>query len=347
MCWRIVAYLAISLLLLVGCSSPPHLSGYLYAFSNNNFTVVDLNTGKIIANAVGPKTVSFLYAAKIDDRTILLSGFEARPNGRSVSVKLDHRTVRFVSGGAAIWLYNRFTGELTPYLLSPRYPFLGIPVYMPKYKSMIFYCGKNRLCRAPADDTGNVIVADPNDADDDGLGGWGYYPIVAVSDDEVLYITNNDRVKYYNLATDKVGYLPFGKCVPQLWRSKTQQLLCLAFQPKAHYYFIKLDGTEKARAPNFDDGTPAIYLPDYDTVIAGGLQLKWYFPDPIPYEWSILRAYNLTSGSVHAFASGSWMSQGDTAWFPDVPKDIPGITLAEPTQITATPLATLPNAIGK
>ncbi len=342
MCRRIIAYLAISLLLLAGCSSPPQLSGYLYAFSNNNLTVVDLNTGKIISKTVGPNTLSFSYAVKIDDRTILLSGSSARPNGRSVSVKLDHHTVQFVSGGAAIWFYNRVTGELTPYHVPPRYSFLGMPVYMKKYKSVVFYCGKNRLCRAPVDDINNGVVVDPNGAQDAGLGGLWYYPIVPVSDDEVLYAANNDRAKYYNLATDKVGYLPLAKCVPQLWRSKTQQLLCLAFKPKAHYYFIKLDGTGKAHAPNFG-GTPAIYLPRFDTVLVGDLQLKWHFPYPIPTEWSILRAYNLKSGSVDSFASGSWVYQGGAVWFSDVPKDIPGITLAAPAQIPALPSVTSPN----
>ncbi len=328
MCRRIIAYLAISLLLLVGCSSPPHLSGYLYAFSNNEFTVTDLDTGKIIADLKGPQSITFLYAVKIDDRTILLS-----------------------SGFRHTWQYNRFTGKLTPFVLPrPYLSGLSMSVYVPKYKSVMFYCALQngqyvKLCRASFDNPNDVTVVDSGGNLDHGLGGDSYYPIVLVSDDEVVYGANDDTAKYYNLATGKVGYLPFGKCVPQLWRSKTQQLLCFRFQPKAHYYFTKQNGTGKARAPNFD-GMPVIYLPDYDTVLAGGLQLKWHIPDPIPYEWSILRSYDLTHDGVHAFASGSWVGQGNVAWFLDVPKDIPGITLAAPTPTPATPSsATSPNGI--
>ena len=321
MCKRKIACLTASvLLLLAGCSLPPHLSGYLYAFSEYDFTVTDLKSGQIIARVTVPH------------KDVPVADLNSRKNIRKVityaegayfryASKLDSHTI-LLSGRQGDWLYDRFTGALAPYPIPSRYSWLGMPVYLPNYKSVVAYSTDTKLLRIASDNPRDVVVID-----DMGEGGYGYYAIVAISDDEVVYPADGDKVKYYNLGTGKVGYLPIKNCVPQLWRSKTQQLLCFAFYQKAHFYFIKLDGTQKKSAPNFD-GMPAIYLPDYDTVLAGGSELLWHFPDPIPSEWSILRAYNLTSGSVHAFASGSWVYQGGTVWFPDVPKDIPGITFA-------------------
>lgn len=323
---------AFVLLCLTSCSSPPHLSGYLYAFVNNEFTITDLSTGKIIAHVMGPTTVSFRYAAKIDDQTILLSGDKVWRSGPPVDVKVGNHMVRFAPGKLTSWFYNRFTGELTSYEVPSRYYGLGMPVYMPKYKSVVFYCGDKQLCRVPLGHSDAVTVIDDN-SQDEGLGGSGYYLIVAVSDDEVVYATDNGTAKYYSLATGKVGYLPLGQCVPQLWRSRTQQLLCAIFQPKIHYYFIKLDGTGKARTPNFD-GAPVNYLTKYDTVLVTAPQLIW---NPVPYEWNMLRSYDLTSHKMYKFASGAWAGQGSVAWFSDVPKVIPGITIKSAGSTLATP----------
>lgn len=308
-------------MLLMSCSSPPHLSGYLYAFSNNSFTVTDLNTGQIIARFSGPETVNFRYASKIDDQTILLSGSGVLTNGRSVGIKHSQGTTQFSAGVVTAWLYNRFTGTLVPYRIPARYHGLGMPIYMPKYKSLLFYCVDNQLCRVPIDNPDDVSIVDDG-SQDKGVGGYGYYPIVSISDDEVVYGTNNDTAKYYNLATTKTGYLPLRKCVPQLWRFRSHQLLCAVFHPNARYYFVKLDGTGVTHAPNFN-GMPAFYMLNYDTVLAGGSELTWEFL--LPSEWSALRSYNLTNGSVHKFASGSWAYQGGVIWFPDVPNSIPGI----------------------
>jgi hypothetical protein len=205
---------------------------------------------------------------------------------------------------------------------------------VPKYKSLIFYCGNpGVLCRLSLSSPNDVSIVDANG--NHGLRGAGifdgYFPIVKVSDEEVVYVTDNNIAKYYDISTGQVGYLPLGECAPQLWRSKTKQLLCFAFQPKSHYFLINLDGTDKAPAPHFD-GMPAIYLPDYDTILAGGGQLKWDIPDPVPYEWSILRSYSLTNSSVHDFGSGSWVYQGGTVWFQSVPNKIPGMSIATTVQ---------------
>ncbi|MGB9428263.1 MAG: hypothetical protein WCC11_00025 [Gammaproteobacteria bacterium] len=327
--WRPICLIVSIVLMLTGCSSPsPHLPGYLYAFTNNEFTVTNLNTGKLIARVTGPKTVNFRYAAKIDDNTILLSGSSALPNGRSVSVKLDGHIIQFVASKPANWLYNRSTGELTSFPVPSEYSSLGMPAYLPKHKSIVFYCRDNQLCRMSLDDPDYPAVGDISANLDKEVGDYGYYPIVTISNDEVVYATNNSMAKYYNLSTGQVGYLPFKKkCVPLLWRSKTQQLLCFVYQPKPRYYFIRLDGMDMQLAVNFD-GWPNIYFPDYDTALAGGLKLRWYFPDPVPHEWSILRSYNLMTGAVDVFASGSWEYVGGAVWFSNVPKVIPGIAFA-------------------
>lgn len=317
-------------LALVACSSPPHLEGYLYAASGSHITVTSLDTGNVIAAINAPDGMDFRYATKIDNRTMWISGSsnDSCVNGQSGQV--NQRTSAVMRGSFCDWLYDRFTGELIPYALKPQeFSGINMPVYMPKYKTLVFYCGINRLhlCRVSLGKPGNVEVVDPADNRGEEVGGYGYYPIVAVSNDEVVYANDDDDAKYYDLNTGIVGSLQFAdKCVPQLWLATTMQLMCAVFQPKTHFYLVSLRGTGKQYAPNFN-GTPAIYLPRYDTVIAGGLRLLWSFPDPVPHEWSTLRSYDLTSGRVHVFGSGSWGGQGGVAWFPDIPKKIPGITL--------------------
>lgn len=291
---------------LASCSSPPVLSGYVYAFSNNNLIVTDLSAGKVIADINGPK-IDFRYATRINDNTILLSG--------------DNRA----------WLFDRITSKLMAYVIPKKIASIIMPIYLSKYKNILFYCSDSQLCSMPINNPKAVSVVDTANAHDGGFGGSGYYPIVEISDHEIVYSTDNGTVKYYNLNTKTAGYLPIGKCIPQLWRSKTQQMLCLVFEPKAHYYFIKLDSSDKEPAPDFD-GMPAVYIPYSDTVLAGGGKLRWKFPDPIPYEWSELRAYDLKNNSVTDVSSGSWVYQGDTVWFRDVPTPIKKMTFSETKQ---------------
>lgn len=292
------------LLLMAGCSSSPHLPGYLYAFQNNGFTVTDLNSGKVIDSVIGPKNMDFTFATKIDNNRILIGGW-----GET---------------GQNTWIYNRSTGVLLPFKIPPysqnlqeaKY-WLEMPVYMAKYQQVIYYCGPSRLCAVSVDRSGEMEVIDSNASHNGGMEGIGHYPIVPISDDEIVYATNNGELKMYNLRIGKIEKLPIPNCIPQLWRSKTKQLLCMTLANKSRnpYYLIKLDGSNYTLAPYFKGG-PAIYLPDHDVVLAGGLTLL---------DGDILRSYNLTTDKVHAFARGAFVHPGGTVWFPDVPKDIPGI----------------------
>ena len=96
------------------------------------------------------------------------------------------------------------------------------------------------------------------------------YP-VQVSANEVVFsstISGTLRPFIYNIQTNSIAQLPIKhSCMPQLWRSKTKQLLCLDSNRKKNY-FVGLDGQKEIEAGiKYGSEVPVIYSEKTDAVV--------------------------------------------------------------------------------
>lgn len=279
-------------LMLVACSRPLNFPGYLYGFGYDVMTITDLQKGRMIKMIRLPPTVAVRYALKINDHTILLS-----------------------DGFKHSWQYNRFTGELRSFT-----QVLVMPTFMRGYDSILFYCGQqlDDLCRMSVSNPSDVQIVDSDGKADGGFSDKGNAPILAVSESKVIYSPNDHKVKFYDLETGGVGYLPFDNCLATFWRSKTDQLLCAEWEGTRYVNrWIHLDGTGIEHT-SIRFGSPSYYFSQPDAAIIAAT---------CAIDSTGLLLFKFATDESTKFGCGSVGMPGSTVWFTELPKPIPGISV--------------------
>lgn len=142
------------------------------------------------------------------------------------------------------------------------------------------------------------------------------YPPVIVSDDAVVYRDQNGAVKMFDLASNRLSALNISDCYPVLWRSATQQLLCISAYASnsSYFYLISLDGKGKERLP-IRYG-PFVYIPRYDLMLLSGVHGAFSWRYLKPYETSDLWSYDFRTRKVEKFLTGGQAMIG-AVYFPD------------------------------
>lgn len=176
-------------------------------------------------------------------------------------------------------------------------------VYLPKDNAIIFW-GEKQLGTQGGmywiqrSDPNNWHLIDTN-AD-------GTYAPVVVSDDAVVYRDRDGRVKMFNLATNQVSVLNITDCYPVLWRSATQQLMCINSYASnsSYFYLIGLDGNRREKLP-IRYG-PFVYIRRYDLMLLSSVS-----------DWGAdLWSYDFKSGEVEKFLTGNGAMLG-AVYIPD------------------------------
>ena len=147
------------------------------------------------------------------------------------------------------------------------------PTYIPEHGKFFFYYHN------PETKQTRLYVADLKDPIasarevGQGLNISPELSVIQVSRDEILFPEDSNEYKYYkiwryNLVTAESKALPIKNCLPHIWRSATQQLLCFDM-PKQRYYLTDLEGKKKEYLPKLGDALAATYIPQLDTLILG------------------------------------------------------------------------------
>lgn len=127
------------------------------------------------------------------------------------------------------------------------------------------------------------------------------YPPVVVSDDAVVYRDQNGAVKMFDLVSNRLSVLNISDCYPVLWRSATQQLVCISAYASnsSYFYLISLDGKGRERLP-IRYG-PFVYIPRYDLMLLSGVRGAFSWRYLRPYETSDLWSYDFKTRKVEMF----------------------------------------------
>lgn len=188
------------------------------------------------------------------------------------------------------------------------------PTYLPKHRKFFFYYSDpameprgTRLYMAEFErpvESAKLIDQERH----------GSEAVIPISPDEVVYPQADDRdgnkVWYYHLVTGERRRLPLPDCMPKIWRSASQQLLCFD-RPKQRHYLTDLRGEKVEYLPQLEDMIASTYIPKYDVLI-GSIARFQLFPlkgevyDIWAYDFKQERSVRLLTDAVAGLGSAAW-----------------------------------------
>lgn len=280
----VIIALMLTLLGLVGCSAQgvPVQGKLLYVTHQGlgEFDLVQRKEPKLLIDQAGRS--SFVSIDRMDSSRFLIGSREDRGSKVEVLNK---------QGLALRWLRS---GERA--------------VYMPKHQKF-FYFERTRLFLADINvpEKGVPIAADKGEFDWDSR-------IIPISDDEVVFAIRGDAgvspPYRYNLVTNHLEQLPFHRpCVPSVWRSASQQLICWDSKADKNY-LISMDGQRLEDLDNLPKGSPILYIPQEDVLLLMGLRLRLL---PLSEEYP-LWAYSFKTNHKEELLTSFPVRAGDLVW---------------------------------
>ena len=103
----------------------------------------------------------------------------------------------------------------------------------------------------------------------------GTYPVLTISDDELLIRRHRGPYTKYDLRTGSFIDLSIEQCWPTAWRSQTQEVICVDETRKdGGYALVGLDGSRRP-VPGLAALSVAAYVPQGDYVLAGKPRWSW------------------------------------------------------------------------
>lgn len=187
------------------------------------------------------------------------------------------------------------------------------PVYISEHENIFFYdrpegTGRLGLYVAKLDDP----VGSLREVDE------GPYvlpqQVTQVSHDEVVFLSgrdsNSQNLWKYNIVTEKLDRLPIENCRPQVWRTATNELLCLDLST-GRRFFSDLAG-HKGEDYLADDLVPILYIPSCDVLVAGRARFQmsrgelWDF---IVYDFDANKESLLLKGGAGPLGSAAWFKK--------------------------------------
>jgi len=155
-----------------------------------------------------------------------------------------------------------------------------LPTYIPESKTVLFYdvdekSGgtwlhivdmktpdiSHKIAKAPAD----IIL--PN-----GLP----YPLVTqplqISGDKIIFVGYDQNLWIYQIKSSRLTPTNIKKCAPQVWRSRSQQLVCYDWESQEFYQTTLAGHAEKF--PQLKGAYGLVYIPSDDVIVYGKARLK-------------------------------------------------------------------------
>jgi hypothetical protein len=181
------------------------------------------------------------------------------------------------------------------------------PAYLPAHHAIVFYSVINRKLVIAWADINNPDHMHAIDAKNNGLG----YQLVPVSDDEVAY-SDGEKPWLINLKSGVTKELNISGCVPQLWRSKTRQLLC-SKGDSFDYFLTNLDGSGRQALDMGQNHVPVYYIPQLDIAIFNGTRLGL---SGDLHEVGTLWFYDFGQKSMTKVVDDAMVGAGAVIWYP-------------------------------
>lgn len=190
------------------------------------------------------------------------------------------------------------------------------PYYNPYYHKLFFYY-------APTHQDGTWLYVAPMNvpiknkekivAADDSAGSY----TIPISRDKIIFVKsdakNNNPIYEYNIKTKQIVTLPIKNCTfPQIWRSKTKQLLCLD-RDHQEYFLTDLAGKYEEPLHVRSSFAPLLYLPQYDSLLFRTTSFG-FFPKINP-EKGDLEIYNFKTGKVQKSCDNLDLGMGDVVYY--------------------------------
>lgn len=93
------------------------------------------------------------------------------------------------------------------------------------------------------------------------------YPVVPISNNEVIFINIDRELEIYNDQKKELQKTGIKDFIPFAWRSKTNTLICQHIDDRA-YYEVNIHNSSKKKIPNLNRVTDnLLYIPDCDCLI--------------------------------------------------------------------------------
>lgn len=239
--------------------------------------------------------------------------------GMDCIVKLDDRRFLFVSLGKTgmtdrARIFNRVTLELSP-LLTDQPGGISCPAYLPELHVLVYRSGDGHGLGAIY--WSNIHTFDQRHLIQDDVTGMegGGSSIIAIGADEVLYVTSLDtsgRLHLYNIKTGKRREVYIPDCVPLLWRSESDQLLC-SKGDSFNYFLTNLDGSHQQNLPA-GHYVPVSYIPQLDAAIISGARPG--FRGGLHEVWTTW-FYYFKSRSMIEVSNDFGGGHGSVIWYPN------------------------------
>lgn len=273
-------------------------SGTVYFGIGQGISEIDMKNRDVHTIFI-KQPLSITSLSEIDHQHLLINAIQFGPMQSNNSHQTAERHPRGYSPRDQAFVFNLITGTITPIFTDAK----GIDdaVYLRKHDAIIFLGEKKESTQG-----GMYWIrkSDPNSWHLIDTNAGGEYPPVIVSDDAVVYRDRDGRVKMFDLENNQISVLNLSDCYPVLWRSVTQQLVCInAYASNTSYfYLISLDGKGRQRLP-IRYG-PFVYIRHYDLMllssVSGSFSWRYMRPDERMDMWS----YNFKSGEVEKFLAG-------------------------------------------
>jgi hypothetical protein len=185
--------------------------------------------------------------------------------------------------------------------------FIQQPIYLAKHSAIVFH-GAN-------DHKGGIYwasIATPSKQHlvEDNVS--VIYSLVPISDDEVVFY-DGERPKLFNIKTGVLSDLNITECVPYLWRSRTQQLLC-SKGDSFNYFLTNLDGSEREALNIGENHVPLYYIDQLDAAIFNGTELGLKGK---PHEVGTLSFYDFDKKSMNKVVGDAMVGVGAVIWYPN------------------------------
>ncbi|MEO6421700.1 MAG: hypothetical protein ABIR84_03215 [Candidatus Nitrotoga sp.] len=259
---NLVAFLLLSclpLLAMSGTSDTMKLTGRLvYSAGGNDINMIELNSLKQFSLGSFSTDSSINHFTRLSDSIFLFENC----NGRR---KPNCLLKEFVIGAK------------TPNTLRSGYS----PTYIPENKSLLFYdqdeeSGQMWLhiadVRSPS--TSHKVAKAPADMI---LSNGLPYPIITqplqISSDEVIFVGEDKRLWRVQVSSSKLTPTIIKNCIPQIWRDRSQRLVCYDWESQEFYQTTLMAGNIE-KLPQLKGAYGLVYLPKDDVIIYGKARLK-------------------------------------------------------------------------
>ena len=138
------------------------------------------------------------------------------------------------------------------------------------------------------------------------------YPLITqpiqIYSNEVIFVGEDQSIWIFHISSSKLTPTNIKNCIPQIWRNRSQQLVCYDWKLNEFYQTSLISGyTEKL--PQLKGAYGLVYIPNDDVIIYSRARLKM-----LVLETYDIFAYSFTTKKHVKIRASSYINSG--VWFP-------------------------------